>query len=418
MGSTQKRSKIFYGWYIVAAGLLIQLYSTGFVQFGFTAVFEPVVAEFGWSYAQVSLAASLRGFEIGLLAPVVGFLVDRWGARKLIFAGGIILTAGCFLLSRVSSLAMFYVAFALLSVGMSTTTHTVVMTAVSNWFHKNLGVAIGITASGVGLGGLMVPLVTGLIDTLQWRNAMLVAGAGMLAVVLPLSLVMRHKPEDYGYLPDGEKQDRLETGASDVRVENIEISVSYKRAMRSRGFWHIAIAATCLTFMVSAVTTHVMPYFSSLGVARSVSSLVALAVPLVSIGGRLSAGWLHNRFNTRHVFATGYTLMAIGVLIFACIASGRMGLLVPFIITFSLGWGSNVTTRIAMQREYFGRGDFGSILGLISGVMMIGSMAGAPVAGWVFDTWGSYLYAWFGCAAIGLIATVLALTSPRPDSYK
>ncbi len=87
MDSNQKRSKVFYGWYIVGACVFIALYTGGIVHFGFTAVFEPIAEEFGWSYAQVSLAFSLRGFEMGLLAPVTGLLVDRWGPRKLIFGG-------------------------------------------------------------------------------------------------------------------------------------------------------------------------------------------------------------------------------------------------------------------------------------------------------------------------------------------
>ena len=72
-----RRSKVFYGNYIVAAAVVIILYTGGIVHFGFTAVFEPIADEFGWSYAQVSLASSLRGFEMGLLAPLIGLLVDR-----------------------------------------------------------------------------------------------------------------------------------------------------------------------------------------------------------------------------------------------------------------------------------------------------------------------------------------------------
>ncbi len=115
MDFNHKRSKVFYGWYIVGASLLITLYTGGVVHFGFTAVFEPIAEEFGWSYATISLASSLRGFEMGLLAPVAGFLVDRWGPRKLIFGGSILICLGFWLLSRVSSLAMFYRAFALIA---------------------------------------------------------------------------------------------------------------------------------------------------------------------------------------------------------------------------------------------------------------------------------------------------------------
>ena len=104
MNPESKHPKIFYGWVIVAACLLIILYTSGVVYFGFTAVFEPIAEEFGWGYAQISLAASLRGLEMGLLAPFMGLMVDRWGPRRLIFGGGIFVSMGFLLLSQVSSL--------------------------------------------------------------------------------------------------------------------------------------------------------------------------------------------------------------------------------------------------------------------------------------------------------------------------
>ena len=143
MGLNQKHSKIYYGWYIVGACFLITVYTAGVVFFGFTAFFEPIVKEFDWSYAQISLAASLRGLEIGLLAPIMGLLVDRWGPRRLIFTGSILVYIGFFILSRTSSLAMFYGAFAFIAIGMSTCTQTVLMPAVANWFRRKIGVAIG-----------------------------------------------------------------------------------------------------------------------------------------------------------------------------------------------------------------------------------------------------------------------------------
>ena len=108
MRLNRNRHTIFYGWWIVGACFLIALYVGGTIFYGFTAIFEPIANEFGWSYVQISLAASLRGLEMSLLAPFIGILVDRWGPRKLIFSGAIILGSGFILLSRTSSLGTFY----------------------------------------------------------------------------------------------------------------------------------------------------------------------------------------------------------------------------------------------------------------------------------------------------------------------
>ncbi|MFC1941346.1 MFS transporter, partial [Chloroflexota bacterium] len=97
-------------------------------------------------------------------------------------------------------------------------------------------------------------------------------------------------------------------------------------------------------------------------------------------------------------------------------ADGAVWLLVPFVITFSLGWGSSITTRIALLRQYFGRSNFGTILGFTTGVTMVGNIIAPPLAGWVFDTWGSYQGIWLGTAALTLMGLVLMLTMPHADS--
>ncbi len=415
MKTELKHSKIFYGWVIVAACLLIILYTSGVANFGFTAFFEPIAEEFGWGYAQISLAASLRGLEMGLLAPFMGFMVDRWGPRKLIFGGGICVGIGFLLLSKVSSLPTFYLSFALMALGMSACTGTVLMTAVSNWFRSKVGLAMGIVTSGFGLGGLMVPLVTWMIDTFQWRMAMSAAGLGALFIVLPLSLLVRHKPENYGYKPDGETMSNpVDTDTILLSEQEMEINPTAKQALRKRVFWHLAISAMCHSFVVGAIITHLMPYLSSLGIARSTSSLLALVLPLSSIGGRLSSGWLGDRFSHKKLYAVSFISMTIGLLLFGYITAGTMWLLVPFIITFSLGWGSSVTTRLSLQREFFGRASFGTILGFMSGLRMIGHVAGAPLAGWIFDQWGSYQGAWLLYSIIGALGAVVVFTIPSP----
>ena len=414
----QKHPRVFYGWYLVGACVLITLYTGGVIHFGFTAVFEPIAEEFGWGYAQISLASSLRGLEMGLLAPLMGLLVDRVGPRKLIFTGSILISLGFLLLSQVSSIAAFYGAFALLAIGMSTCTGTVLLTAVNHWFRSKAGMATGIVTSGFGLGGLLIPVVTTLVDSFQWRAAMLIIGFGMLAIVLPLSLLVRHKPEQYGYQPDGDAMIAPELGDIHTPTTSPEINISARQALSNRPFWHVAIASMCHAFVVGAVVTHMMPYLSSLGIARSTSSLVALVLPVASIGGRLSSGWLSDRLGRRHIFATSFVLMTAGLLLYSQLTKGTLWMVVLFIIAFSLGWGFSVTSRIAVLREYFGRSSFGTILGFTSGIMMLGNMAGAPLAGWVFDNWGNYQGAWLGFAAVTLLGMVLTLTTPPPASAR
>ena len=407
-----KLSKIFYGWWIVGACFLISLLVGGFVVFGFTAFFEPIANEFGWSYAQISLAASLRGAEVGLLAPLIGLFIDRLGPRRLAFGGAALLGLGLILLSRTTSLGMFYGAFALVAIGISGLSPTVMMTVAANWFRRKVGLATGIMASGFALGGLLIPVVVRLIDVFDWRTAIFILGLIIWVIDLPLSLLVRHKPEQYGYLPDGEQGDTVIPYQGTVPAQTVEIDIGAKQALKSRTFWHVALAMTCQFIAITAVVVHVMPYLSSTGIARSTSSLVATATPLISIIGRLGSGWLSDRFDKKRVAIGCLAVMSLGLLFFSYASAEGMWLLVPFIILFGIGWGGTTTLRAALLREYFGRSKFGTIFGFMMGMIALGGIAGPFLAGWVFDNWGSYHAAWLTFAGLIFAALIIMATTP------
>jgi MFS family permease len=408
--SKRPRFRLFYGWYIVGAFVLISIYCSGVMTRSFTALIEPIVDEFQWSYAVVSVAASIGGLESGLLAPLVGFLFDRWGPRKLIFAGATVTGFGLLLLSRTNSLAMFYVSFILISAALSISTGVVPMTVVGNWFRRRVSLATGIVVSGVAAGGILVPLVTWVVDTYQWRMAMVIFGLGAWAIIFPLALVVRHRPEQYGYLADGETSEKIDVEEVQITANYQETEIGARQALKSRVFWHIALSMMCHFMVAIAVTSHVMPYLSSIGIPRATSSLVAMAVPLVTIAGRLSFGWFGDRFDKRKVTASGMALMTIGMLLFNYIDIAGAWLLVVFIIIFGIGYGGPVPMSVALIREYFGRASLGTILGLAMGVAYVGSLIGPPLAGGLYDAYGSYRGAWFimaGVAFVGMISLII-----------
>lgn len=407
-----KCHRVFYGWWIVGASLLIALYTSGTVMYGFTAIFEPIADEFGWSYTQISFAASLRGMEAGLLAPAMGLFVDRWGPRRLIFGGIATISLGLMLLSRISSLSMFYGAFALIAIGWSACSVTVLATAVANWFQKRIGMATGILACGWGAGSLLLPIIVRLIDIYEWRTAVFILALGMLAIGLPLSLLVRHKPEQYGYLPDGEVHDTVMLNNGLAGEQTAKVDIGVKQAVKNRAFWHIALANMCHLIALSGVITHIMPYLSSIGIAKSMSSLAATAVPLFSIGGRLGFGWLGDRLDKRWAWASAFAMMGLGLLCFEYTSAQGIWLLVPFVVLFGFGWGGNNPLRAGMIREFFGRSNFGIIYGFVMGIAMIGNIIGAPLAGWVFDNWGSYQGIWLAFAGLAIASLVIIVTTP------
>ena len=159
--------------------------------------------------------------------------------------------------------------------------------------------------------------------------------------------------------------------------------------------------------------THVMPFLSSIGIARTIGSLAAGAIPVLSVTGRLSFGWIGDRGDKRRIAALGIGLTAAGLLGFAFSGRAAALLLAPSIILFSIGYGGPVPMIPAMLREYFGRSHLGSIVGFSQGMAMLGSITGQPLAGFVFDTYGRYQAAWIAFAAINLFGALIILTAPK-----
>lgn len=401
-------ASIFYGWWIVSACFLIAFYVGGTVIFGCTAFFNPVVEEFGWSYTQISLAFSLRSLEMGI-APLTGFLVDRFGVGWLAFFGTLIVGLALILLGLTNSLGMFYGAFFLLGLGAGGCAGTVLMTAAAHWFRKNVGKAMGILTCGFGAGGIVIPVIVWLIELYRWRTALIILGLGMWAVGTPLSFVIRHKPEHYGYLPDGEitTGTLFSDGGGDRKEGNL------KEVLKKGNFWSIAVADAMRSTITVAIVTHVMPYLSSIGMSRGSAAFVATSIPLFSIIGRFGFGWLSDIFDKRYVLAGLYCLLGMGTLAFAHISA--TWLTFPFLLLFSLAYGGTASIRGAIVREYFGRDSFGSLIGMIMGMAAIGGILGPSVAGWSFDMLGSYHSVWLWFAATTVIAIVLILRLSPPD---
>jgi len=275
------------------------------------------------------------------------------------------------------------------------------MTAVANWFRKNMGRALGIMACGFGAGGILIPVVVRLIDLYQWRTTLIILGLGMWLLGIPLSFVIRHKPEQYGYLPDGE------TSAEQVSTpKSQDREVGFKETLRDRNFWHLSIAEAIRMMIAMSVITHVMPYLSSLNISRSRAALVATSIPLLSIIGRLGFGWLGDVFDKRYVMAGAYSLAGAGILAFSY--AQTTWLIFLFLALFPLSWGAFVL-RGSIVKEYFGMASFGKIFGIMMGIATVGGVMGPFLAGWTYDTLGSYHPIWLVFAGVSIVPVILML---------
>jgi MFS family permease len=395
---------VYYGWWIVWACFLLSFYVGGVIFFGFTAFFEPIREEFGWSYTQVSFATSLRGLEMGLMAPLVGVLVDRFGCQALITAGTFMMGLGLFMLSLTQSLATFYAAFLLLAFGAGGCTSVVTVTTVTNWFRRRLGVALGVMASGFGASGLMLPLIVWLTDAFGWRAALVVLASGMWLLGFPVAAVIRDRPEDPGPVSEPGDPGRR-PGADPPSVE-----MSFSEVLRTGVFWYISLAETIRMMALSAVVTHIMPYLAVLGVDRTTAGVIAAAVPLSSIAGRFGLGWMSDIMDKRLVHAACFVFMALGTAAFCFM--DRMWAVGIFLVFFPLGFGGSMVVRSALLRHFFGVRVFGKALGVTFGAASMGGIAGPTIAGWGYDVLGNYQLVWVAYCAF-LAVTVFPILRMR-----
>ncbi len=155
MPSARVKHKVFYGWWVVLACSVTYLYLGGTYFYGFSALFNPLVEEFGWSRALISLALTFRGFEAGVATPIIGIFADKFGPRKLLFWGIVTLAFGFLLFSRVHALWSFYLVSLILAFGNSLTSPVVTMTAVAKWFRGEMTLAMGLLTAGNAAGGLL-----------------------------------------------------------------------------------------------------------------------------------------------------------------------------------------------------------------------------------------------------------------------
>jgi MFS family permease len=402
--------KVFYGWWIVLATNVICMLGFGTWLYSFGVFFKPMMTEFGWSRAETAGAASLRSIEGGVAGPLVGWLVDKYGARWMILIGGVISGLGFILMYFVNSLVAFYLIYGiLLSVGMSFMLYLPAFTVIAKWFRRKISRASSVLAVGAGLGGLIfTPLTAALIIHMGWRYAFLVIGVVIWVVVIPLSLVVRETPESMGLRPDGDTEE--DQAESEAGSGEYEVDFTIKQALRSSVFWLLALAFFCQSMVHSVVFVHAIPHLTDMGISPEKAAVSVGLLTMVSVVGRLSFGYLGDFFDKRHLFIISYVLISAGTLVL--LLAHSLPLVYLFIALFGVGYGAAVPLMPAIRAEYFGRSALGKIQGFTTPVTMGAGVVGPIMAGYIFDKLGSYSLSFLIITGLPLVSAVAVAFIP------
>lgn len=418
---TPKRGKIFYGWWIVVAAALLNVLAGGTFVYGLTVFFNPIRNVFGWGAAVTSVAFTLGRLESGLLEAIAGFLVDKIGPRKLMLCGWSVVGLGFLLMSNVNSLWMFYGSFLLMAVGMSFAAFIVIFATIANWFDKKRSRAMTVVVTGFGLSGTLVPLVASAVDAFGWRETLAAMAILVWVIGLPLSSLMRHKPSQYGYLPDGASPETIDSSQSGSPEEKGKgssaksaVDFTLKEAVKTQTFWSLAAVSLFQFFAVSAVMVHTIPFLESIEVSSKMAATVVTGVTVSSLIGRLGFGVIGDFANKRYLMVIGLTLQSVGIFILSLVDSNRVWVVIPFLLTYAPGFGATIPLRPALQADYFGTKSFGAIMGVMTLVGMVGGLSSPIIAGWIYDVTGSYHTAWllFALSSLPAIPCMLLAKSP------
>jgi MFS family permease len=386
--------------------------------YGFSAFFNPIIAEFKWSAAATATALSLQRTEAGIAGPFVGFLVDRYGARGVMLTGTVITSAGFFYLARIHSLPTFYLAFGIVALGFSMASMITTTAVVGNWFLRLRSRAMTVAFAGGGMGGIMVPAIVWGISSFGWRAVMDWIALITLATGIPVALIMRHRPEDYGYLPDGRQPDPQEAtdggpdGLAGQEAELEEPDFTVRQILRSVTFWQLTMSMGVVGMVMGTVVVFSIPARESFGLSSATAGVVVLFLSVFNVTGRFLLGFLADKVDKRRVLAFTYLLIGLGSLAFATIH--RPWQVVLFLFLYPPGHGGTVPVRFALLADYFGRRSFGSLVGLTMTLTAVFGVIGPIFTGWMFDVTGSYRLAFIimGLLVLPTVPVTLMVKPP------
>ncbi len=416
-------TRLFYGWWIVAGGAAVMAMSAGLNFYGFSAFFVPLNEEFGWNRAVLAGVFAMSRLEGGFLGPVEGYFVDRFGPRRMMLIGVPLMAVGFMLFSRVNSLLAVYLVYILaISLGGGIGSFTAVSAAVANWFSVKRSRAFGVVMSGVAVGGgVLVPVLGWWISTYGWRSAAVASGLLTLALGMPIALLMRHKPEDYGYLPDG----ATPTGADEVsgaspgaggkaspREEQAEFGPL--QSLKTRAFWFLGISQALRAFVTTGVTIHFVAMMVDRGFSFTAASGLLGMVAFLSLTGRLGLSWLGDVVDKRFLLAASLAVM--GLTMIGISQAQSQWLAVSILVVYSVPYGGTIVLPVALQADYFGRHSFATIRGLIHTVQTAGMLVGPVLAGLIYEATDSYSLAFTSFAAAAFLAALMLLGVRKPTS--
>ncbi len=364
-------------------------------QNSFGVFFKPMISDFGWSRAETAGPFALQFLIGGIGSIIAGSLSDRFGPRKVVAVGGLILSAGYLLTATIHDLWQLYLYYGIIAAAGSSAMYVPVVSLITRWFRKRRGLVSGIGISGIGFGIGVVPLVAShIIAVTDWQFAMLVVGLISLLIVV-IAHFLKNAPPDPVSI---EKSESLSPSPGDRR------EFTFRQAAATPQFWMVFASWICYGYFAQLTLVHIVPYASDIGLTAVAAATVLTVIGLVGTPSRILLGLIGDRLGNRITIFAGFAILAVAYI--ALTASESVITLYLFAAVFGAlsGFGILIVPTIA---EIYGFRDLGAISGVIVSGYNLGGAISPPLAGAIFDRTQSYEWGFASCALLGLISAFI-----------
>jgi len=415
--TNHRSTRIFYGWWIVVAAFLNLFFAVGIIFYGFPVFYPAFVESLGFLRAQVTqgflLGFLVAGLPFGLLA---GAVIDRIGARGVILSGAGLVGISLLLMGSMTRL-WHYELFCIMEVlGYVLAGPIANQVLVAHWFHMRRGRAMGYAYLGLGLGGVISPLLVHfLMRNFGWRHALEIVGLLILLVLFPVGIwITRSTPGEMGLLPDGAESVGLTEERNSATVSPAS---GVGAAIRSANFWLILAGSTLVMGAIGSVIQHFILFLKDQGYSVTTATRFSTALLASSLGGRVVVGYLADRFRKKNTMALFYALLSASLLFLGM--ARRPVAVWTFALIFGFSMGADYMLIPLVTAECFGTASLGKLLALIIMGYSLGQWGAPWMAGRIFDSQHSYELAWKIMAAAGLFgAAAIYAVSDRQNTKR
>jgi MFS family permease len=394
---------LHYSWVMVIISVVI-LATNVLIYYSFGIFLRPVTAEFNWDRGALTAAIAIFMLGAAILAIFSGRLSDKYGPRFLVTFAGICGGIGLLLLSRISSLWQAYLIWGIILSAANGCCGIPVLSTIPRWFAKQGGLAVGLTATGFGLGGMIAPVLTQwLISTSDWRQAYIVLGLLHIIIITPLAQLLKHSPQRVDLKPYGEGNTIEATQSSALVAGGLSLS----QAARTGRFWIFSALMFGFMFTIQVVLTQIAAHVADIGISETIAASVVSLIAVTSLIGRNLIGFLCDKMGGRLTLtACMATTMLAAIWLFF---SEEAWMFYLFAILFGMSYGGVMPLQTLLARELFGIKFLGILLAVFHLLSVIGGSIGSPFAGYVFDITGGYSLAFLFCIIFSALAVALGL---------